>query len=94
MVSILPLSAILIFDFGIVPTTMVFFLFLILLEVSVIIICPTSNGLQPTDSTSISSAFITLAAIALSMFKLSFFPVRVCVKSNKFCCFLVYLYLA
>ena len=55
-----------------------FLLFLILLEVSVIIICPTSNGLHPTDSTSVSSAFTTLAAIVLSMFMLSFFPVRVC----------------
>ena len=36
-VSIFPLSTILIFDFGIIPTAFFFYLFLILLEVSVII---------------------------------------------------------
>jgi hypothetical protein len=72
----LSLSTILIFHFGIVPT--VFFLFLILLEVSLIIFCPKSNDLQPVDSTSVSSALITLAVIVLFMFMLSFFPVREC----------------
>jgi len=73
----LPFSTILIFDFGIISTVF-FFLFLILLEVSVIICYPKSNDLQPTDSTSIASARITLAAIVLFVFMLSFFPVREC----------------
>jgi hypothetical protein len=76
-VSILPFSTILIFDFGIISAVF-YFLLLILLEVSVIIFCPKSNDLQPVDSTSVSSALITLAAIVLFMFMLSFFPVREC----------------
>jgi hypothetical protein len=58
----LPLSAILIFDFGIISTVF-FFLSLILLEASVIIFCPKNNDFQQADSTSVSSALITLAAI-------------------------------
>jgi hypothetical protein len=55
--------------------------------------CPKGNGLQPTYSTFVSSALITLAAIVLSMFMLSFisflFVYQIC--ASLFYCLIVYL---